>query len=540
MKYFKKLFITIFLLFCINCLFFVVNANWEICDLWTINFLGNNFDEICNWWNKVSNFTSITNLFWSYININLWFFWTNNIKKIDYLDIQNNYPTWYFDNNTKTKISSVNPKHSTPVWFLWLNNSKNLLNLNINDNYPTWYFDNNTKTKISSVNPKYITPVWFFQTYSWQILDFRLNKILDENILDENILDNNILVDNNILDDNPILDNNIQVDDNILVDSNILVDNFIDKTSKSKVPNIVYNIEKQNYLTVIESLNYIYWQKFTTQQLFEKLYYLFPYIKLEETVNYYDLSLLLVNIYWNIIIEDKELSFKLLTDIGIYNSTIWKTQFVYLDELLILLSKKNFFTDFKKNIISNIDNNFYINNEKVFNDLLKTYYINKQLKNENISNKDKLISCFKYERCSEMDLYINFNEEITNLINIKESKELWINFNNNDVITWKNYINILFKVVSKEEFYKNKYSLDEYNKFINILSEAIIYSEWIENTKLTFVDYYSLQLELLTNEKLYYSIQYLTNNHLKIINNIYEKLNDKSKLLLIIRDYLNN
>jgi hypothetical protein len=665
MKFLKNFFV----FFLSNCLLFVVNANWEICDWWIIDFWWKNFDEICNWWNKINNLLWDVNLNWSYIEINPWFLWTNNKKSLDYLDIQNNYPIWYFDSNIETIITSVNPEYLTPPWFLWTNNKKSLDYLDIQNNNPVWYFDNNTETKISLINPRYVTPVWFFWSYSGQILDFwifdnndnkdnkdiintktqknictgpekidnikieiiediyqkyiklswgnqenltwikihKISKNTDEIFLNWDSIEyrdfdieeswkymyfvvsyNSCWIPNyseiiNINYEKPINDkpylyinkkilhfynykwNNIKL--KCLLDNEIIIDNYLNDNleylipdkyldkffhcyanyydnNKLKMSNIVYNIKKQNFLTVEEWINYIHWQKLTKQELFEKLYYLFPYIELSDNLNYYDLSLLLINIYGNIIIEDKELSFKILNEIGLYNSNIWKTQLVYFDELLILLSKINSSVDFKNQIISSIWDSFYLNNEKVFNDLLKIYYINTQLKNENILNKKKLISCLKYEWCYEKDLYINFYEKIHNLININESKNLWININNigtsnKNIITWENYINILFKIIWKDEFYSNKYNLDEYNKFINILTEAIIYSRWIKNTKLTFVDYYSLKLELIFNEKLFNSIEYLTNNYLKSINLVYEKLIDKSKLLKIIRDYLN-
>jgi hypothetical protein len=172
---------------------------------------------------------------------------------------------------------------------------------------------------------------------------------------------------------------------------------------------------------------------------------------------------------------------------------------------------------------------------------LKSYIINIEIFKEDTFTQDQLISCFTYEWCGDLGLYHSFLEEIQKKFRASELeyKNLGIDVDSEEEVTWKIYIEVLFKVLWKESFYEGRYSLSEYSDFVGVLKEGMLYWESLRDGNVGFLDYESMRLDSINNEKLYHEVWFITMNHLKTINEIYKNLWKQEKLLIIIREYLN-
>ena len=189
-----------------------------------------------------------------------------------------------------------------------------------------------------------------------------------------------------------------------------------------------------------------------------------------------------------------------------------------------------------KYVKSEVENPYFSFKKKdVFLDLQKVFYINKELNKIEESKKDKLLRCYSYDYCDNTDLFKDFDKQIEKLINKEEYKEFKIN-ENIIVKTWDDYITIIYKVFGKSWFYSWGYEIKEYDKFISILVRAILYSENMGVEEIKYLSYKRMQISLMDTD-LDKKIENLI-IHLKEINIIYDKLEDKSRLFNILKDYL--
>jgi hypothetical protein len=155
----KKIFRVLIFCFTYVLLFTNTNSEFTICDSGNINLSANNVSDICNEWFENNSIDSIKSLTWKYIDMDLWFWWLNNIyNKRD--NISDNLITWFFNDFISTKVLDKEGDFYLKTWFFWTNNLYNI-NSNILENLAMWFFDNYRNTIISNTNPSYDFPIWF-------------------------------------------------------------------------------------------------------------------------------------------------------------------------------------------------------------------------------------------------------------------------------------------------------------------------------------------------------------------------------------------
>lgn len=153
------------------------NADYIICDSWDINYDGKTVSEICNWWYQSINISEINSFTWSFIDLNLWYWWID-FDLVMNLNIEENLPMWYFGTNIKTKVLKNNPENYIYIWHIWIKNDYNIIS-DVVENFPIWYFDTNIKTKVLNNKPEYILPIW----YLWNVVIAKKNWWMRNNIL---------------------------------------------------------------------------------------------------------------------------------------------------------------------------------------------------------------------------------------------------------------------------------------------------------------------------------------------------------------------
>ena len=155
----KKIFRVLIFCFTYVLLFTNTNSEFTICDSGNINLSANNVSDICNEWFENNSIDSIKSFTWKYIDMDLWFWWLNNIyNKRD--NISDNLITWFFNDFISTKVLDKEGDFYLKTWFFWTNNLYNI-NSNILENLAMWFFDNYRNTIISNTNPSYDFPIWF-------------------------------------------------------------------------------------------------------------------------------------------------------------------------------------------------------------------------------------------------------------------------------------------------------------------------------------------------------------------------------------------
>ena len=199
------------------------NAELGFCDNANINNNKVLFNDICNNWNKVDDFTKINSFTWKYIDIKSGYFWNkNNINKIhkDYL-----INTWYFwNNNTDIKLQKY-------------------ININL-----LWYFwnTNNLNNKIEN---DFILPIWYLWDYDYKILKNTFNDSSISNSFLKNINNNSLILKNfssRHYTKKRVVYNNISYYE--LLDQLIIENTYLYKISISEHD---YNIFKKNILEII-------------------------------------------------------------------------------------------------------------------------------------------------------------------------------------------------------------------------------------------------------------------------------------------------
>ena len=124
----KKIFRVLIFCFTYVLLFTNTNSEFTICDSGNINLSANNVSDICNEWFENNSIDSIKSLTWKYIDMDLWFWWLNNIyNKRD--NISDNLITWFFNDFISTKVLDKEGDFYLKTWFFWTNN---LYNINSN------------------------------------------------------------------------------------------------------------------------------------------------------------------------------------------------------------------------------------------------------------------------------------------------------------------------------------------------------------------------------------------------------------------------
>jgi hypothetical protein len=106
-----------------------------------------------------------------------------------------------------------------------------------------------------------------------------------------------------------------------------------------------------------------------------------------------------------------------------------------------------------------------------------------------------------------------------------------------DRVTWEVYIEILFKVLWKEGFYEERYSLSQYSEFVGVLKEGIVNWDNFYSQEVDFL--WSNRFSLMLYESdIFHKISHLTQNYLWEVIEIHKDIDKREELFNILRSYL--
>ena len=298
----------------------------------------------------------------------------------------------------------------------------------------------------------------------------------------------------------------------------------------------------EEHLSVKSALEIIYpnSSSWASIELYRDIYYLYDKIDLDENLNYWDLSLLLINIKWWVFFEDRILALKLLNRLWYIPYGVEIEELVTSESFVSLLAYVNSIIDFQGKIIRWVDKVFELNSGKVFEDLLRVYYVNEALERiEWTSEYNGIFSCLKLEWCEDFGEYRSFMEGLEGYDIWGLAKSLWVDVNDSSKITWSKYTQVLLKILWREVYEEKGYSLKEYEDFMEILNKSLFYWNNIWDKKLDFFSYHILNLNLVWEKNLSSIVSKLTKDYLKKINRLHSELVSVYKLYARLKDYIN-
>jgi hypothetical protein len=106
-----------------------------------------------------------------------------------------------------------------------------------------------------------------------------------------------------------------------------------------------------------------------------------------------------------------------------------------------------------------------------------------------------------------------------------------------DIDIYKDYMKILYYNLWYDSYKQNLYSLDNYNKFIDIIVETVSYGNDFYNQTISYKSFRNLQYEILLHANLQENISYLIEKHLEKILLIYNT-SKKEDMIWLLRDFL--
>lgn len=296
------------------------------------------------------------------------------------------------------------------------------------------------------------------------------------------------------------------------------------KFQKSEL--FVNNPIKDLYIREKLALDYIYkWD--SVNQIYDLLYLNTPKFESWAYLSYWKSALYLVNILAKTYIYDENLSFDAFKNLGYIwanisvNDKIKEEDFI---NLLLFIEKD--LVKYQKNIYDFINNNYW--NKKyslVLNDITKNINLIKRLKQFEISDKQKyndLLACIYMQDCKDFS--------ILNGLDQSGKQEISVN-------TYKDYMKLLYFNMWYETYKQKSYSLDDYNKFVDIIIESVSYWNTFYDNKISYGSFRNLQFEILLHLNLQKNISYLVEKHLEKILAIY-KTSSKEDMIWLLRDFL--
>lgn len=519
-------------------------------------------NQVCNTWSIVENIDNISSFNSDYNDIQTGYLW-NKSTKTNIWDTD--LVLWYFWNKFRenfsdekwstiwfiwTKRTSISAYYSTPVWNFWQYKNQNVVFVeqekeNDFSNYPLINYSNdeslvvdeqkNNTTNIDSLidkceAPELLTGISVEQKNYW-ILDYI--HIVWKNPWNEKVKVirsspeyEEVIIDNwkNYYDDFDI--RNWSYSYFVIVYNDCYKSWIYSDLLKIDIYWINEEI-LENFLNEKQAFKYIY-NSDNIDLLYTSLYLNILNVKYEENLTYWKTSLYISNILWKIYISSEKFTFDFFIKKWLVNSKYNINDKIKEWDFLNLLwyINKNTLV-FQNDLNDFLDENYW---KKEYNTISKDLWDNldliiklKQSKNSNLNDYNNLLTCINWSTCVDLKLM----EWV--------DKNPWSQQNN--VVSYRDYIKELYYTMWYWSFTKKSYSIDNYNKFIEILTESITYWNDFYDTKLTYLSYVNLQSEILLQEKLYDTISYLTENHLEKINLIYES-SKREELLVILRDFL--
>ena len=379
--------------------YFPVFAEIKICDKANINPNWQTINDICNGWILLDNIVWLTNFSWSYLSQS-WWYWGQNHSFIKTGVIYNTRVWYLWNKNNYTKTNG--PINNFHVWYLWNSFWEKTIKSVLYDT-PVWYFSNYRNTNIvfpsvesviyRSVNPL-IRPVNTSPSSWWgyapncpvpprtENLKIELKKDSEERDyikLNWDGIDTEDITRLIVLRYSPnslhieIDKNSSFYEEKNLNEWNtyhyqVFSYNDCGGLAYSDSVKIVYKKDDslEEHLSVKSALEIIYpnSSSWASIELYRDIYYLYDKIDLDENLNYWDLSLLLINIKWWVFFEDRILALKLLNRLWYIPYGVEIEELVTSESFVSLLAYVNSIIDFQGKIIRWVDKVFELNSEE--------------------------------------------------------------------------------------------------------------------------------------------------------------------------------
>jgi len=441
--------------------------------------------------------------------------------------------SWKNPWNEKVKIVKISPK--SDVFFIdkWVNffDDNEILDWKkisyfivvYNDCFDSWVYSN----LLSITYNKNLESSKLYLSLTWNTL---LLNIPESIKIDKNTRISLICNDSlNTYVDVFLIDNKYQLENNLFEKYFVCEASFYDLNGIYNRSEPFINIVLSDiYVKEEQALDYIFmWN--SENYTYKYLYLNVSKIRKEDYMTYWKSALYFFNIFGWIYLWNEELAFDYLKQYWyIEKNKIISDKILTRDFIDLLSFIKNDLSNFQENINTYIDRNFWdkkynlglneINNNLEYVNLLNLYYVN------NKKSFYALSDCISWVECTDLDLLkLNLSSDL------KQESDLY---------TYKDYMKLLYSNYWKDAYNIWKYSLSDYNKFVDILIESISYWNDFYNQKITYDSFRNLQKEILLHRNLQKNISYLVTNHLDKILSIY-KTSSKDEMIWILRDYLN-
>lgn len=293
----------------------------------------------------------------------------------------------------------------------------------------------------------------------------------------------------------------------------------------------INNPLKNSYLTEKQALDYIYISE-SNNQLFNWLYLNISKFDSWSNLTYGKSSLYLINIIWKTYISNEELSFDTLKNLRYFPiNTVINDKITEGDFINLLMFIEKDLSKFQKDSYIYINSNYW--NKKynlVLNDIKKLAFFKAKLdyfKQNDSKTYDILSTCLLWESCSNLEILNKLNKEFDKLVFSQEK----------DIFSYNDYARLLYFELWYNTYKSKNYSLEQYNKFINILLDSITYGDDFYKWKINYSSYISIQFEVQKDQDLMKNVSYLVDKCLEKINIIYDS-SKKEDLLGVLRDFL--
>lgn len=258
----------------------------------------------------------------------------------------------------------------------------------------------------------------------------------------------------------------------------------------------------------------------------------------ENQATYWSVALILTNTILWVYAEDKDIINSVFKSLEIYPTSVKTEESIpYADFIKIYSFLQQNKKKYQQSVIQKMDDFFHPDENFVTRKLLETYFLTEDLdipKSTDSAKYDILKKCFWFERCLDRTFYQTEKKSIDAKV---EQTIALISWTQTEV-TYSTYIKILYKVLGSQEFIQAKYSSQEYDTFLNILTEAKTSGKDRYQEKVLYFDFYGIMLDLMEPLEIKSEIKLLTKKYLRGIIKVYDEGTKKDQLLDFLGNYL--
>lgn len=451
---------------------------------------------------------TLESLSWSTINITSWFIWNNfnwNSSSKEY-----NTPLGYYWNNYN-EIHINKMENTIPIWYLWdykkinPNWSKNWnpcilpekienLNIDIVNN------DFNDSIELSwekIINQENLTIYRIYPNYNKFNLDSHQFTFTDNNIENGKKYAYYLTHSNNC----STLNSNI-----VKIKYDVELSFHTDK-----------NLIKNKYLSNHQIINILTQLELTPEEIFQRLYYLYPDLDINSFWDNGTVALLLLNVTGNLLITDKQIAFDIFQYLWLYRKNSHINEKIESSDFYKMLYFINKRSDFQEDILSNIDSVFSLDSTKLSQNIFEINSIKNQFKILSKDERKIITQCNTFLNCIDKEFYLQFKNSV------KQNKQEINSGIKMEINTWSE---LLFHIIQMHWHQNTEFNI--------ILSESFLY--WEDMQDISFFEYQRFLLILQHSEFKDWIIKLWKYNN-QIIH-LYNQLEDKSRLYELLKKYI--